>query len=75
MPFQVFIVLFIGLVFIVFGYLIFSGKAPTLLDFFLKQGVTYEDKRSNRFFGLIIIIIGIAIMLLPLILGVENMNI
>ncbi|MGY0691875.1 hypothetical protein ACW2QC_03670 [Virgibacillus sp. FSP13] len=75
MPIQVIFVLLIGVVFIYFGYLIFTGKAPTLLDFFLKQGVSYSDKLSSRFFGTIIIIIGIIILVLPFILGIENMNI
>ncbi|WP_058306379.1 hypothetical protein [Gracilibacillus massiliensis] len=74
MPFKVIFVLLIGLAFIYFGSLIFLRKAPTLLDFFLKQGVTYNDKLSNKFFGSIIIIIGIVILILPFILGIENMN-
>jgi uncharacterized protein YjeT (DUF2065 family) len=75
MPIQAIIVILIGLVFIYFGYLIFTGKAPTLLDYFLKQGVTYNDKKSLRFFGTIIIIIGIIVLILPFLLGIENMNI
>lgn len=71
---QVLIVLLIGIVFIYFGYLIFSMKVPTLIDFFLKQGTSYHDKRINRFFGSIIMIIGVIIILSPLIFGVENMN-
>ena len=73
-PFQAIIVILIGVVFIYFGYLIFTGKAPTLLDFFLKKGVPYEDKLSLRFFGGIIIVIGVVIVFLPFILGTENMN-
>ncbi|MDX8044989.1 hypothetical protein SH601_03235 [Gracilibacillus sp. S3-1-1] len=73
-PIQVVIVLLIGLVFICFGYLIITSKVPTLLDFFLKQGVSYNDKLSNKFFGSIIILLGIIMLLLPFILGIENMN-
>lgn len=75
MPIQVIIVMLIGLLFIYFGYLIFTGKAPSLLDFFLKQGVTYNDKKLLRFFGTIIIIIGIVVLVLPFLLGIENINI
>jgi len=71
---QVLIVLLIGVVFVYFGYLIFSMKVPTLIDLFLKGGISFHDKRTNRFFGSIIIIIGILIILSPLIFGVENMN-
>lgn len=71
---QVLIVLLLGVVFIYFGYLIFTMKVPTLIDFFLKQGNSYHDKRTNRFFGIIIIGIGVFIIISPLIFGVENMN-
>lgn len=74
-PVQAIIVMLIGVVFIYFGYLIFSGKAPTILDFFLKQGVAYNDKRTLKLFGTIIIIIGVIVTILPFILGIENMNI
>ncbi len=74
MPIQVLIVLLIGVVFIYVGYLIFAMKVPTLIDFFLKQGNSYHDKRTNRFLGSIIMIIGVIIILLPFVLGVENMN-
>lgn len=49
MPIEAILVVLIGVVFIYLGYLIFSGKVPTLLDYFLKQGVTYNDKKSLRF--------------------------
>jgi len=79
MPVQVILVLLfillIGLLFLYMGYLIFSGKAPTLLDYFLKQGVTFNDKLSNRFFGTIIMIIGVFILISPFIFGIENMNV
>lgn len=71
---HVFVVLLIGVVFIYFGYLIFTEKVPTLLDFFMTQGITYHDKIFNKFFGGIIILIGLIIILLPLILGVDSMN-
>ncbi|SES65454.1 hypothetical protein SAMN05216389_101268 [Oceanobacillus limi] len=74
MPMEVIFVLIIGFVFIYFGLLIFTGKVPTLLDYFLKQGVTYHDKKSLKFFGTFIIIIGILVLFLPVILGVKNMN-
>lgn len=74
MPVQAYLVMFIGIVFIYFGYLIFKGKVPTLLDYFLKQGVSYKDKKSLKFFGAIIIIIGVIVITLPFVLGVENMN-
>ena len=75
MAIQVLIVLLAGIAFIFMGYLIFTMKVPTLIDFFLKQGVSYHDKRTNRFFGIIIIGIGVFIILSPLIFGVEDMNI
>jgi len=71
---QVLIVLLLGLLFIYIGYLIFTMKMPSVIDFFLKQGTFYHDKRINRFFGSIIMIIGVFILLSPLIFGVENMN-
>lgn len=71
---QILIALLIGIVFILFGYLVFTEKVPTLLDFFIKQGVTYNDQISNRFFGTIIMIIGLAIMLSPLIFGTDSMK-
>lgn len=74
MPIQVFFVWLIGLVFIYFGYLVFSRKAPGILDYFLKLGITAEDEKSAKFFGSIIAIIGIIVILLPFILGIENMN-
>lgn len=74
MPIQAFLVMFIGIIFIYFGYLIFKGKVPNLLDYFLKQGVTYNDKKSLKFYGTIIMIIGVTVMTLPFVLGVENMN-
>jgi len=74
MPIQVLIVLLTGIVFIYIGYLIFTMKVPTLIDFFLKQGTSYHDKRINRFFGSIIMLLGVFIMISPLIFGVENMN-
>lgn len=74
-PIEVFFVWLIGLVFLVFGFLIFKGKAPNILDLFLKQGVAYNDSFSTKFFGSIIIIVGIIVFLLPFILGIENMNI
>ncbi|ADU30565.1 hypothetical protein [Evansella cellulosilytica] len=75
MPIQVIFVVVIGILFIYCGYLIFSRKAPNLLDLFLKQGVSYNDSLSAKIFGTIIIIAGIIVLLLPLILGIENMNI
>lgn len=66
--------LLIGLLFIYIGYLIFTGKAPTLLDYFLKQGISYEDKLTTKFFGTIIIILGIIILISPFIFGIGNMN-
>lgn len=74
LPIQAIIVVLIGILFIYFGYLIFSGKVPTLLDFFLKNEVVYNDKKTLRFFGTIIIIIGIIVAILPFVLGIENMN-
>lgn len=74
MPIEAIILLLIGIVFIYFGYLIFTGKAPTLLDYFLKQGVLYNDEKSLKFFGTVIIILGILVVLLPFVLGVENVN-
>lgn len=74
MPVQVLFVLLIGVVFVYFGYLIFSMKVPTLIDLFLKGGISFHDKRTNRFFGSIIIILGVFIILSPLVFGVENMN-
>lgn len=77
MSVQVFLVLLLlllfGLLFIYMGYLIFSGKGPTLLDYFLKLGVSFNDELSNRFFGTIIIIIGLFILISPFIFGIENM--
>ncbi|WHX27459.1 hypothetical protein QNH47_06280 [Virgibacillus halodenitrificans] len=73
-PIQVYFVWLIGLVFIYFGYLVFSRKAPGVLDYFLKLGITAEEKISAKFFGSVIAIIGIVIMLLPFILGIDNMN-
>lgn len=75
MPFQVIFVVLLGLLFMYLGYLIYTRKAPNLLDLFLKQGVSYNDAISAKVFGSIIIIIGVIILLLPLILGVENMNV
>ena len=74
MPIQVLIVLLIGVVFIYFGYLISTMKVPTLIDLFLKGGISFHDKRINRFFVSLIIILGVFIILSPLIFGVENMN-
>lgn len=74
MPIQVLIVILLGILFIYIGYLIFTMKVPTLIDLFLKQGTSYHDKRINRFFGSIIMVIGVFIMISPLIFGVENMN-
>ncbi|MYL45510.1 hypothetical protein GLV94_07615 [Virgibacillus halodenitrificans] len=75
MPYQVYFLWLIGLVFIYFGYLVFSRKAPGVLDYFLKLGITAEDKTSAKFFGLMIAIIGIVVILLPLILGIDKMNV
>ncbi|KMK75547.1 hypothetical protein [Alkalihalobacillus pseudalcaliphilus] len=69
-----FLVIGIGLVIVLFGYFVFRGKAPVLLDYFLKQGVSYQDEISLKFFGAVIMIAGIVVALLPLLLGVENMN-
>lgn len=75
MPVQALLVMLIGLLFIYLGYLIFKGKMPNLLDYFLKQGVAaYNDKLSLKFFGPIIMIIGIIVLILPFLLGIENMN-
>ena len=74
MPIQVIIVILIGIVFIYFGYLIFTGKVPTLLDYFLKQGVLFNDERWLRTCGAVIVIIGIIVVMLPFVLGIENMN-
>lgn len=74
MPIQVFIIWVLGVVFIYFGYLIFTMKVPTLLDYFLKTGVNYHDKRVYRFCGSIIIAMGIFIILSPFIFGIEQMN-
>ncbi|GAA0466146.1 hypothetical protein [Alkalibacillus silvisoli] len=74
MPYQAYIVMFIGLFFMYLGVLIFTGKAPSVLDYFLKTGVPYNDKLSLRFFGTIVIVIGAVIGLLPFILGTDNMN-
>jgi len=74
MPIQVLLVLLLGVSFIYIGYLIFTMKVPTLIDFFLKQGISYHDKRINRFFGSMIMVIGVFIIISPLIFGVENMN-
>lgn len=74
MPIQVFIVWLIGLFFIYLGYLIMTRKAPTVIDYFLKLGITIEGKKAAKIFGTIIVMIGIIVILLPLLLGVENMN-
>lgn len=74
LPIQVFLVWIMGLVIIYFGYLIFTRKVPTLLDYFLKLGVTFTDKNANRFFGGLIMVVGIVVLVLPFILGIENMN-
>lgn len=74
-PIQAYIIMLIGIVFIYFGNLVFSRKAPGVLDLFLKLGITAEDEKSAKFFGSIIAIIGIVIILLPFILGTESMNI
>ena len=74
-PVEVIFVWLIGFLFIFLGFLIFKGKVPSLLDLFLKQGVAYHDSFSTKFFGIIIMIVGIIVFLLPFILGIENMNI
>ncbi|SEQ66634.1 hypothetical protein [Piscibacillus halophilus] len=75
MPIHILVVELIGVLFIYLGFLILNRKAPTFLDFVLKIGVTYTDKISNRFWGGLMIVVGLIIMLMPLILGAENMNI
>jgi len=65
----------IGIVFIYLGYVVFSKKAPGVLDLFLKLGITAEDEKSAKFFGTIIVITGVVIISLPFILGTEKMNI
>ncbi len=73
-PVEVFFVWIIGIVFILFGFLIMKGKATNLLDLFIKQSGTFSDSFSNKFFGIIIMIVGFIVLLLPFILGIENMN-
>lgn len=74
MPIQVFLVWLIGLVFIYLGYLVFSRKATGVLDYFLRFGVTAEDETSAKVLGTIIAMMGVIVIILPFILGIENMN-
>lgn len=72
-PIQVYGVWLIGIFFIYLGYLIYSGKAPFIVNFF--NFIPEYDPRLFKILGTIIVIIGFIVILLPFILGIENMNI
>ena len=72
MPIQVFAVWLIGLCISIAGYWIYKGKTPFIVNFF--NFIPEYDPRLLKILGIIIVIVGFVIVMLPYILGIENMN-